>query len=109
MENDYEERFAELVGQLDGEGMLLVLLLMHALKRKDMKLSAALEAYSQIPRQDQDDMACDIDLELLGQIRAVCPADEGLVWGRALTQCVLRGDQRKASAFQDLMRRRVAN
>lgn len=107
--NNLEAQFTEIIGQLDEENLLLVVLMAHSLKRKDMSLNAALEAYGHIPRQDQDDAACEVDFDLLGRIKTVCPDDESLTWGRALTRCVLRGDQRKAAVLQDLMRRRVAN
>jgi hypothetical protein len=107
--SDLDTQFAEVIGQLDDEHLLLVLLMAHALKRKDMGLNDALEAYSHIPRHDCDDATCEVDFDLLGQIKTVCPDDESLTWGRALTQCVIRGDQSKAAALQDLMRRRVSN
>ena len=107
--SDLDTQLAEVIGQLDDEDLLLVVLMAHALKRKDMGLNAALEAYGHIPRQDQDNAACEVDFELVGRIKTVCPDDESLTWGRALTRCVMRGDQRKAAALQDLMRRRVAS
>lgn len=106
--SDLDTQLAEVIGQLDDENLLLVVLMAHALKRKDMGLNAALEAYGHIARQDQDNAACEVDFELVSRIKTVCPDDESLTWGRALTQCVMRGDQRKAAALQDIMRRRVA-
>jgi hypothetical protein len=107
--SDLDTQLAEVIGQLDDENLLLVVLMAHALKRKDMVLNAALEAYCHIPRREQDEASCEVDFDLLGRIKTVCPEDESLTWGRALTRCVMRGDQRKAAALQDLMRRRVAN
>jgi len=108
MADNLNERLAEVVMQLDDENLLLVLLLAYALNRNDITLNAALEAYGHIPRTDDEGATCNVDYDLLGRIKAVCPDDEGLTWGRALTRCVLRGDEHKAAALQDIMRRRVA-
>lgn len=107
--SDLDTRLAKVIGQLDDKDLLLVVLMAHALKRKDIGLNTALEAYGHMPRQDQDDAACEVDFDLLGRIASVCPDDESLTWGRALTRCVMRGDQHKAAALQDMMRRRVAS
>ena len=107
--SDLDAKLEEIIGKLDEENLLLVLLIAHALKRGDMGLNTALEAYGHIPRQEQDHGTCEVDFDLLGRIKSVCPDDESLTWGQALTRCVMRGDQRKAEALQDLMRRRVAS
>lgn len=107
MAYELNERLSEVIDQLDDENLLLVLLLAHSLRRKDLALNAALEAYGHIPRHD-DDALCEVDYDLLGQIKVVCPDDEATTWGRALTRCVLRGDEKKAAALQGLMRRRIA-
>lgn len=109
MADKLDRQFAEIVAELDDESLLLVVLMAHALKRKDMDLTTALEAYGQTPKQDQDDAACEVDFDLLSRIKTVCPEDESLTWGRALTRCVMRGDERKAGALQNIMRRRIAS
>lgn len=108
MDDNLDVRLADVVAQIDDENLLLLMLLAYALKRNDLALNAALEAYGHIPRTDDEGATCNVDYDLLGRIKAVCPDDESLTWGRALTRCVLRGDWHKAAALQDIMRRRVA-
>lgn len=103
-----DAELVEMIQQLDAESLSTITLLAYAITRKDRKLNAAIKAYGLIPRQDMDDANCEIDYDLLSKIKSVCPSDEGLTWGRALSQCVLRGDKRRVAAIQDLMRLRMA-
>lgn len=106
--SDLEKEFRAALAEADDETVTFWVLYSLAVHRGEQGLADAVLSAAMLPRLDGDE-TCDLDFDLLGRIKTVCPDDESLTWGRALTRCVMRGDQRKAAALQDLMRRRVAS
>lgn len=107
MNADLNTRFEGMIRELDEEDLNLVMLLMFAVKRHDDQIVGALQVYRGIARQDDEVANCAIDYDLLTRIKSGCPEEEVLAWGRALTKCIMRGDERRAAALQEIMRRRV--
>lgn len=106
---EQEEYFCELLGRLDDEQVATFTLIMEALDRGDDAMSAALQAYGLMPRHDDPSARCEVDFDLLSNIKTICPEYERVPWARALCFAVGRGDQNKVTALQDIMRRRVAS
>lgn len=102
-----KEEITELVKELDGENFATFGLMICALRRDDKILSAGLDNYGRAPRSDNNE-SCIVDFGLISRIKTICDEFETSLWGRALIDCVMRGDQQKADALQNLMRRRVA-
>ncbi len=103
------DEIIERMSELDIEDSALVALKIHALRRDDEKLSTGLDNYALTPRQDKEDVSCEIDFDLLARLKSICDEDEVLYWGRVICHSALRGDERRVEAIQGLMRCRVAN
>lgn len=106
--SNIEKELRTLLGNADSETVNFFALYSLTLHRGDEKLAHGIASAALLSRNDFEE-ACEVDYDLLGRIKTVCPDWEALTWGRIITRCVLRGDQRKAATLQDLMRRRVAN